>query len=204
MFGLQPSTRDYPALKAKIENEPWKICAQQRATSPPTFRTETTPTNLLRDARSPSQWQFPAEFSGYNLLCTLSPAPPLTIDSVFVAVKGVKDWRDFGEELGLSPWKLDAIQHEHGSDNLCLKVVVEKLLRGESRFHPSWRAVIWILDEISENHLANKIMDYGEPIQGDWSYSSYNVCVGHSLEALKYWSPHVIINFVIRPLQINH
>ena len=63
---------------------------------------------------------------------------------------------------------------------------MEKFLRGESLTypHPSWRTVIWILDNMNEIHLADKIIDYGEPVQGEW------LCVmywdGCSIEALKY------------------
>jgi hypothetical protein len=99
---------------------------------------------------------------------TLSPAPPLTVDRVYEAVKGVKSWRGFGGELGLLLSQLDAIQSQYGSDVLRLKAAVEKFLRGESPFypHPSWRTVIQALDRMNEIQLADKIIDYGEPVQG--------------------------------------
>ena len=99
---------------------------------------------------------------------SLFPAPPLMIERVYEAVKGVKDWRDFGEWLGLLPSELHAIKSQYGSNDLRVKAVVEKFLRGECHDypHPSWRAVIWILDKLNEIHLADKIIDYGEPVQG--------------------------------------
>ena len=102
---------------------------------------------------------------GYStFMFHLSPALPLTFDNVYEAVKGVKSWRDLGHRLSL-----DEIQHEHSFDDLCVKVVVEKFLRGEShRYpHPSWRAVIQTLDRMNETDLADKILDYGKPVQGE-------------------------------------
>ena len=117
---------------------------------------------------------------------TLSPAPPLTIDRVYEAVKGVKNWRGFGDELCLF-----SREYQYRSDDLCVKAVVEKFLRGESyRYpHPSWRAVIWALDETNEIHLADKIIDYGEPVQGEWSWILYVYWDGYSVEALKSKTP---------------
>jgi hypothetical protein len=61
------------------------------------------------------------------------------------------------------------MQNQHGSDDLRLKAALEKFLRGESSVYPdpSWRTVIHALDETNEIHLADKIIDYGEPVQGE-------------------------------------
>ena len=121
----------------------------------------------------------------YYLLCfSLSPAPPLTIERVYEAVKGVKDWRGFGEWLGLLSRELDAIESQY--DDLRMKVVVEKFLRGECRRygHPSWRAMIWALDSTYEIHLADQIIDYGEPVQGEWLCILYVYWDGCSIKAL--------------------
>ena len=64
--------------------------------------------------------------------------------------------------------KLDDIQDQHGSDEACLKAVVEVFLLGEGRYkQPSWRAVIHALHEASESHLADQIKSYAEPVQGE-------------------------------------
>ena len=104
------------------------------------------------------------------MFLSLSPAPPLTIERVYEAVKGVKKWRDFGLRLGLPSRELDAIESQYGSDDLRVKTVVEKFLQGESRLysHPSWRVVIRALDKMNEIKLADQIIDYGEPVQGEW------------------------------------
>ena len=106
----------------------------------------------------------------FAVFLSLSPAPPLTIERVYGAVEGVKNWRDFGKRLGLLPSELDAIESQYGSNNLRMKAVVEKFLREKDRYypHPSWRAVIWVLDKMNEIQLADKIIDYGEPVQGEW------------------------------------
>ena len=103
-----------------------------------------------------------------------SPAPPLTVDNVYKAVKGVKSLSDLSKWLlGLLHSEFDAIVRQHGSDDLYVKAVVETFLRGESLNypHPSWRAVIWTLDKMNESHLADKILDYGEPVQGECVWS---------------------------------
>ena len=118
----------------------------------------------------------------------LSPAPPLTIERVYEAVKGVKDWRLFGVWLGVPSRELDDIER---SDDLRLKAVVEKFLRGQClRYpHPSWRAVIQALDNANEIHLADQIIDYGEPVQGEWLCILYVYWDGYSIKALKYIKP---------------
>ena len=77
----------------------------------------------------------------------------------------VRNWGDLSVELlGLLK---DIIQRQHDSDEACLKAVVEKFLLGEGCYQPSWRAVIYSLDEVDESHLANQIRSYGEPVQGE-------------------------------------
>ena len=63
--------------------------------------------------------------------------------------------------------KLDAIQHQHISDEVRLKAVLEAFLLGEGIHQPSWRRVIHALYKLDENHLAEKIMTNAEPHQGE-------------------------------------
>jgi hypothetical protein len=101
-----------------------------------------------------------------------SPAPPLTFDNVFKAVKTVRSWRELAKGLmGWSDWrsedqkKLDAIKHQHTTDEARLKAVVEAfLLQGE---HPSWRMLIHALYKAEESRLAEKIKTNAEPQQGE-------------------------------------
>ena len=129
----------------------------------------------------------------------LSPAPPLTIERVYEAVKGVKDWRDFGVWLGLLRSELGAIESQYVSHDLCVEALVGKFLRGEShRYpHPSWRAVIQALDNANEIHLADQIIDYGEPVQGEWLCILYVYWDGYSIEALKYKKPISCFTYII-------
>ena len=80
-----------------------------------------------------------------------------------------------GNKIRMTNWiNLDDLQHQHGSDENCLKAVVEKFLLGKGRYRkPSWRAVIWSLYKANELHLADQIRSYAEPVQGVCIY----VCV---------------------------
>ena len=64
--------------------------------------------------------------------------------------------------------KLNAIQHQHVSDEACLKAVVEGFLQGEGRYQPSWRRLIHVLHKAGESHLAETIKTNAEPHQGEW------------------------------------
>ena len=94
-------------------------------------------------------------------------------------VKGVRRWRTLAKHLVLGYDKddeenrryifctdLDVLQHEHGSDEDCLKAVVSKFLQGKRQYRVSWRGVIWSLYEANEIQLANQIRSYGEQLEG--------------------------------------
>ena len=113
----------------------------------------------------------------FEALFIPSPAPPLTLDNVLKAVKGVKNSNHLGE-WGFGVLDTDSIKRQHDSDEAqCLKAVVEKFLLGEGRYQPSWRAVIYTLDMENEVELADKIRSFGEPVQGECSYLFiYSMC----------------------------
>ena len=95
-------------------------------------------------------------------------------------VKRVKNWRTLAKQLvraydkddcedrGISgATDLDALQHECGSDEDCLKTVVSKFLQtGGHYWLASWRAVIWSLYMANEIKLADQIQNYGELLKG--------------------------------------
>ena len=91
-----------------------------------------------------------------RLCCSLSPAPPLTVDNM-KAVEGVKNREDFITYLGgiYSP-----------NEEANLKDIMQQFILGEGRYQPSWRRVIYALDEANEIHVADQIRHYGEPVQG--------------------------------------
>ena len=97
------------------------------------------------------------------------PAPPLTLNNVFEAVKTVRRWRELAWRL--MGWydseKLDAIQRQRTSDDARLKAVVEAFLLGEGRYRPSWRMLIHRLHEVRETSVAEKIRTNAEPQQGE-------------------------------------
>ena len=98
----------------------------------------------------------------YPKIClyALSPAPPLTVENILKALEGVKD------SVGVASW-LDTYYCNRTS----LKGAVEEFLQGRGHFQPSWKAVIFALDEAGETHLASRIRSYGEPVQGRYTYT---------------------------------
>jgi hypothetical protein len=74
-------------------------------------------------------------------------------------------WYDFVSE---HQKKLDAIEHQHVSDDARLKAVVEAFLLGEGRYQPSWRMLIQRLHFAWQSHVAEKIKINAEPQQGEW------------------------------------
>jgi hypothetical protein len=99
------------------------------------------------------------------------------LDNVFEAVKTVRlSWRELAKELmGWADFewsindrkKLDAIQHQHVSDEARLKALLEAFLLGEGRYQPSWRMLIHRLHWAEETHMAAKIKTNAEPHQGE-------------------------------------
>ena len=64
--------------------------------------------------------------------------------------------------------KQNSIQRQHGSDEeACLTAVIEAFLRGEGLYQPSWRRVIHALYEAGETSIAQDIMSYAEPVEGE-------------------------------------
>ena len=80
------------------------------------------------------------------------------------AVEGVKDWDRLSDLFGLPYLSINRQQYD--SDETCVKGVVEKFLLGKGHHTPSWRRVIWSLDDIGELDLADKIRSFAEPVQG--------------------------------------
>ena len=102
---------------------------------------------------------------------SLSAAPPLTVDMIFTLVKEVKSWRRLAKGLiHAYDQDLDALQRQHGSDEECLKAVIEIFLEGKGgrsdRQPLSWRAVIRALYEANEVQVASNIKSRAEPLQG--------------------------------------
>ena len=110
-------------------------------------------------------------------LCT--SAPPLTVDNVLTAVKGVH-WRTLGKVflsfgfigLKVSYPTLDKIGEQHLSSDDRLHAVVTTWIQGGRRDRePSWRLLIWTLDHIKMTSYADNIRHFAEPVLGK-SYDS--------------------------------
>ena len=84
-------------------------------------------------------------------------------------MKNVRSWRTLSRHIYLyDSSKLDDIQHQHVSDEACLKAVIEGFLSGKGYRYKqlSWRAVIWSLYEANEIQLAEHIRSFAEQMQG--------------------------------------
>ena len=119
---------------------------------------------------------------------SLPVAPPLTSDILLSLLKGVKNWRRLAKQL-INAYDdddlfydsdeenlndLDVLQRRHGSDEECLKAVIEVFLQGKGRYEkPSWRAVLLSLCNANEFQLATNIKSYGEPLQGMYTADEY-------------------------------
>ena len=117
-------------------------------------------------------------------LSSLLVAPPLTSDTLLPLLKGVKSWRKLAKQLlyaydkdrrirypppppGYSSYNLDDLQHQCGSDEDCLRAVIEIFLQGKGQYRqPSWRAVLQSLFKANEFQLASSIKSYAEPVKG--------------------------------------
>ena len=95
----------------------------------------------------------------------------------------VKRWRTLAKQLvdaydkdGGAGWlgdvDLDALQRQHGSDQDCLKDIMECFLvgRGGRYEQPTWRAIIFSLYEANETQLADQFRSYAEPVKGESMY----------------------------------
>ena len=63
--------------------------------------------------------------------------------------------------------KLDAIEHQHTSDDDRLKAVLQAFLLGEGLDGPSWRVLIHTLHKAKETSVAEKIKTNAEPQRGE-------------------------------------
>ena len=70
---------------------------------------------------------------------------------------GLLNWYD--SQYNVSQNKLDAIKHQHVSDEARLKAVVELFLLGEGHYQPSWRRPIHALYWAQKSHMAKKNQD---------------------------------------------
>jgi hypothetical protein len=108
----------------------------------------------------------------------------------------MRNWRKLaGELLG---WydsdsddrkKLDAIEHQHVSDEARRKAVVEAFLLGEGYYQPSWRMLIHALHQAQQSHVAEKIKTNAEPHQGEWGLGVEGEMIKptHNTCTLSYW-----------------
>ena len=93
--------------------------------------------------------------------CLPYPAPLLTVDNVYEAMKTVRlSWRELASWLmkWYDPYvedqkKLDAIEREHVSDEARMQAVVAAFLQGKGPFQPSWRMLVHRLHKVGETDV---------------------------------------------------
>ena len=106
----------------------------------------------------------------FDVLFYSSPAPPLTRDNILKALEGVRNLIDLSDQLlGTFFGVLYDSYEAH------LAAIVDHFLQGKGLHQPSWRRVIYSLDEAGEIQLADKIRSFAEPVQGEWT--SLFMCV---------------------------
>ena len=116
--------------------------------------------------------------SGCGLMYSLlfhspSPAPPPTFDNLYSVLEEVKEeWWRLRDWLGV----YDVAGGQYDSDEAALKDVVERYLQHEHS-RGTWREVIRALDAIGKVHVADKIMNFAEPVQGGCGYLFTVLCV---------------------------
>ena len=119
--------------------------------------------------------------------CLPGQAPLLTLENVFEAVKAAKrSWRKVCCELMVivKAEELDAFRDQHGSDEeACLKAVIEDFLRGESCYQPAWRGLIHALYHVGETRIAQDIISYAEPVEGERVFDDM-------LDSVQYYCTH--------------
>ena len=107
------------------------------------------------------------------MVCTdysSTSAPPLTMENVLKYLSEVKDWREVG--LGLLGYryktKMKAIERKYSSNEERMRAAVQQWL--QDRFPPpSWRKLVWALDEAGDITVADPIRGFTEPPQGESS-----------------------------------
>ena len=88
--------------------------------------------------------------------CGLSPAPPLTVESIVKEVEGVRSVDK------LQSWLISGLYFLDPK----ITSVVKLFVQGRGPYQPSWRAMIFALDGAGETHIADRIRHYAEPVQG--------------------------------------
>ena len=95
-------------------------------------------------------------------------ALPLTVEIICEAVQGV-EWAVLGRGLIPSDKYHQIEQLQDSSNENRLRAVVECWLGGSGKAsgqEPSWRRLIWMLDDMGQTQVADKIRHFAEPVLG--------------------------------------
>ena len=99
-----------------------------------------------------------------------SPVPQLTSENVYLALTGVTNWEGliddlFGGESGKKEILGD--RQQYATEEEYRRTAIDCYSRGQGPRQPSWRFLIWKLDECNEVNVANGLRRYAEPLQGN-------------------------------------
>lgn len=106
----------------------------------------------------------------YLLLCSMFPAPPLTLEHIMPLIWRVHNWHSrkngFLTLLGISESKRQVVRELVGYDD---NKVVPKCIEWWLHYGTfvSWRDLIYCLDRAGEVLVANDIREYAEPQTGE-------------------------------------
>ena len=77
------------------------------------------------------------------------------------SIEGVRDWSLLNDCFGIRN------KYHYGTAEAYHNAIVEQFLLGQGFYQPTWRAVIYCLDRVGEVAVADKIRNFGEPVQGE-------------------------------------
>ena len=90
------------------------------------------------------------------------------------ALKGIEwRWYDLGYWLYVPGGIRDELRTQHSIESDCLRAMLQYVLT----LHPyaSWRSIIIALHWIEEHQVADRIMEYAEPVTGMHMYTTSTV-----------------------------
>ena len=101
----------------------------------------------------------------FDVFLSFLAALALTVENIMTALKGIeKEWYYLGDCLYVPKGVIDELWTQHSTDFDRLRTMLQYVLT----LHPyaSWRSIIRALHVMKEHRVANKILEYAEPVTG--------------------------------------
>ena len=168
----EPELLRHPQIQIMIQQRNRLVAMQQGAAMQEHYQ-RMHELSLLQQQQQQQQQEMHKQLANKHA-CTA-----LTVENILTAVQRVP-WRKLGEKLfiavctrsgdqfTLSYPKLDEIEGQHQSDESRLRAVIECWLQGDGKDkEPSWRRIIWELDDENETRsAADSIRHFAELLPG--------------------------------------